>query len=218
MTLKQAVKFLQRNTKIILLAGLLGSLLGVSVHYLTPAKNIASGSLYITRNIALSPLQLAPDSFFSYEGYYAQQNAALYSATVTALLESTDLKAAVLRDAGLPVTERNLRQLSRAISVRKPSPQLISVSVLDVLPLGLTAEKSWDLLVLNIQQTHTRINLEGDSELAVVAVIEEPVVKSIYKNIYLNIIVGFVLGKILAVLFLSFASYISAPEPGTKRT
>lgn len=199
MELREIIKLLTKNKAEILLITLMGLIAG-TVIYMLPAKYVSSGAFYIKRSTDTN------STFFTYEGYYAQQTALSYANTVAALLESIDLRSKSMAELGISVDEFSLRKYQKLISVKKVGPQLISLSV-----KGKTYDEArnfWEALSNSLIQTTSEINSNGDPNLSISKINSEPVVKQEYKSLWLNLSVGFGLGLVSGLLFISLKEYL----------
>ncbi len=213
MTLKELSKFFAKNKIAILGTGVSFALVGVVIYFLLPPKYSATGTLFVTRKIeqpepgtTFSP-ESVEDGFFSYEGYYAQQNALSYTSTLIGLIESADIKSKVLDTLSISVSEANLRKLGRAVSAKKHAPQLVVVTVKG-LP-SASAEKIWTTLVDEVMLASQKLSEQGDPNLVVVAVSDHPIVKEGYRNVLVNIIIGFGFGVLVSTMYFAGKQYFS---------
>jgi capsular polysaccharide biosynthesis protein len=212
MTPKEIADFFRKNKFSILITGLLFALAALTLFYFIPVRYEAKGSLFITRKLDSLPQPrsdaLFQESAFTYEGYYAQQNASSYTATLIGLIESDDVKKLVLRDLGLDITDASLRKLRSAVKVKKIAPQLVEVTAKGW--RDADAEPTWHSLIENTIASSRNLSRLGDPNLVVVKVSDEPLVKETYRSLPLNIIVGFGFGTIFATLILSVKEYLKA--------
>jgi capsular polysaccharide biosynthesis protein len=199
MTLKDIIKFLQKEKAPILITGLVFAVVGVLAYFVVPQKYEATGTLFVARKIDEGP------DFFTYEGYYASQSAQSYTPTVIGLLKSDAVKGEVLKDLSVMIDARALRELGRVIDAKKQAPQLIQVTVKNM--GSVSPEVVWNSLVENTVTTSQALSSKSDPSLVVIRVNEEPIVRESFSSLYLNAAVGFLLGVIGAGLFLSAKEY-----------
>lgn len=197
MTQKELVKFFRENAQKIVAAGVLFALAGVVSFYVVPVKYLATGTLFVSRE-TVSPELVLP-SEFTYEGYYAQQNAANFTATLIGLVESEDVQSAVLTKLNKEVTAKSLFSFKRRVQVKKQAPQLVSVQV-----KGDTRESAasvWKVLVGEVSSVSQQVTSQDDNQISLILVSEEPVVREQYRNIMINAVIGFGLGLSLSTFF-----------------
>ncbi len=199
MELREIIKKIKRNRKIVVTSILGGILLGILIYNL-PSRYSSSGSLYVKRSIEPS------EKFFTYEGYYAQQSAQSYTNSFMALVESQDIRKKTLESIGTPITDKNLRKLDRIIKVKKTGPQVISVKVTD--SNYDYSEKVWMALTKSVIDTSKELNEGGDKNISVSTVSETPLVEETYKSPYIFSLAGMVIGLSIGCLFICVKEYI----------
>lgn len=124
MELKLFLKLIKKYSKIIIVAGILiGLLSAVFVSQLEPTY-VATHSVYVEK------VPEKPDSGdFTYDGYYAQQAAELYTDTVVGLFESPAVSARALEIAQKNNTAEDVKKFQKKVFVEKVAPRLIEVKV-----------------------------------------------------------------------------------------
>ncbi|MBW6441327.1 hypothetical protein K0B04_00235 [Patescibacteria group bacterium] len=198
MELKEIFKKINRYRITLILFAVLGLVAGV-IFYVLPTNYYSSGSFFVKRKIDPS------NDFFAYEGYYAQQSALSYTNSLTALAESPDVKKELLENMGEEVNNQNIRKINNAVKVKKTGPQMILITV-----KGKDYEISrdiWKKLANTLVQKSTEINKNGDENLSVSLVSQEPLVKEGYKNIYIFTLAGILLATSLGILVISVKEY-----------
>ena len=198
MELKELIKAIYANKKLLVIFTLLGLFTGVATFYL-PAKFISTGTLFITRAVEKT------DRYFTYEGYYSQQTAVAYTNTAVALLESIDVKTQALEKAGIEPNGYNLKKYSKLVDIKKNGPQLITLTVKDN-----SYEKSqslWNSMADSFIKYSDEANFNTDPNLKILKISPEPVVKPEYKSIYFYSVCGLLGGFIFGVLLITFKKY-----------
>lgn len=205
MEIKEIIKLVKTKTKIIFLVSLLFTVFGVGMYYGIPPKQTATGSFFIKRTVE----EPSPE-FFSYEGYYAQQAALSYSNTLSALFESVDIRSKALKSLDIPVNDKTLRKYGRQIKVKNVGPQVVTLTIKG----DNTAQvvNFWAALSNSVLETTKALNQEGDKSITVTPLISEPIVQMTFSNVYANAIAGALFGFLVAVVSLSFASYLREGE------
>jgi capsular polysaccharide biosynthesis protein len=201
MEIKEISKKLAKYKRVILLSVLAGLLIGIAYNFF-PQKYSAQGSLYIKRTVENNP-----NTYFTYEGYYSQQVAIAYTNTIVALAESTDIRSKALTSLKIPVTEKNLRYYARSISVKKAGSQIITITVKG--NDQESADKLWNSYANVLINTSDEINKNGDPNLSVSKISEQPVVKEPYRSIWVFGLAGAVLFGIVAIFILSVKEYFT---------
>jgi capsular polysaccharide biosynthesis protein len=192
------MKQIKKNKSVLAVCVILGFIAGLLVFSL-PNKYVAEGTLFIKRTAETS------NSFFTYEGYYSQQAAAAYTNTVSGLLESVDLQSSALIKLGIPVNEDTTRRYAHYISVKKSSPQLITVTVKQNSPDS--AKQLWTALVDELLSTNGQINQNGDTKLSISEISTQPVVNQTFKSIWLDAVAGILFGAVLGLAVISLKDY-----------
>lgn len=200
MELKEILKKLNKRKKEIIILTLCGGIFGIAATFI-PGKYRAEGYYFIGR-VADKP----SSEFFTYEGYYAQQTAQSYTNTAIAVLESENIKSAVLEDLKLPVTDSNIRKLSRSYKVYKRGPQVVSLVAADY-----NNEKTlriYSSISERFLEAGEKIINESDENIKVLPLSEEPVVKREQRPLPNYLAGGLLIGLALALLKFSFKEYI----------
>ena len=198
MDYKKLGKHIKQNVHLhigILLACILA---GILAYYL-PEKYIATGTLLVQR---------APETatdYFTYEGFYSQQTAQLFTNTVVGLLESVDIRAKAMENIGIPVNEVSLKRTGKYIKVNKTGPQLIALTVKGNTPTA--AENMWNALSSEILSKISQLNSSGDSNLKIVQVYQTPLLSKQYKSMAINIMAGVLFAGAISLLYVSFKYY-----------
>ncbi|GIW69384.1 MAG: hypothetical protein KatS3mg101_0131 [Patescibacteria group bacterium] len=200
MELREILKKLNTRKKELLILTVSGGILGIIATFI-PGKYVAEGYYFIGR-VADKP----SNEFFTYEGYYAQQTAQSYTNTAIALLESENIKSAVLGDLKLAVTDNNLRKLSRTYKVYKKGPQVVSLAVADY--NNEKTLKIYDSLSKRFLEAGEKITNASDENIKVLPISEEPVVKRDQRPLPNYLFSGLLIGLAFSLLKFSFKEYI----------
>lgn len=141
-------------------------LVGAGISFVLPNQYTAKGLLIITRKADESSKE-----FFTYEGSYAQQNAAAYTATFLSILQSpNNLMSA---DSSLGVNK-----LSRLVKAKKEGAQTVSLSVKGNTPKQ--ALELWNKISESAMQTHNQLKAGADPLINVDKTPNSPVVLKTY--------------------------------------
>lgn len=199
MEIIQVYLHIKRNFKGILLSGIVFALFGLFVYKVTPRTFKATGTFFIGREVE-------DKQEFTYEGYYAQQNALNYSKNVVALLKSKDIRSKALKLLDVPVNSNNLRRVSRMIQIKSEGTQLVTLSAKGETPQQ--AENLWGAMANELTQSADSINKISDPKIKIISVVTKPVVEESYSNKYLNISIGFLVGILMGTFISAAFDYI----------
>jgi len=201
MELKQLINLITKNKLPILLSGLVAAVVGIFVFLLVPARYIATGSLFISRQIESNS-----DKYYSYDGYYGQQTAQTYTNTIQGLVDSSDAKSLALEKQGKQVDTETLRKLNKSLVIKKTNSQIITLTVTNF--SKDTAVSTWNSLTDATLELSTKLNATGDPLLHVAKVTENPIFSTEYKNVFVNMVLGYGLGSLLATLIIALKEYL----------
>ena len=183
MEIKKILKICKTNKKGLLFILIGGFIIG-TIYYYTPKNYYTVGSLYITRKI-----EQGSEEYFKYEGYYSQQAAISYTENIISTLESNDMYSATLSDMNMETTSVNLRELKRNVSVKKDSPQVITLTVKG--GSRFKTQEIWNTLIKNSITKLNDINKDfGDVNLSINKLEEAPVTTQSYYPLYICIGIG----------------------------
>jgi hypothetical protein len=141
-------------------------LTGVGLSAALPNRYTANGLLVVTRKADAPATEV-----FTYEGYYAQQSAEVYTTTFLAILQSPD-------NLALADTTSNPKRLARLIKAKRDGTHAISLAV-----KGQTAKDAvylWERVATAASQTHSKLTTPSDPLLAVTKTPGSPVVLATY--------------------------------------
>jgi capsular polysaccharide biosynthesis protein len=195
---------LKKNLRIIVLSTLAFSLLGAALFYMLPKQYVATGLLYVQRRTESNK-----ENVFTYEGFYGQQTAQTHTNTVIGYLESTNLHKRVLDNFQIPVTEKNLTNLSRKIKITKNAPQLINLTIKT--PSEQESRDIWNFITDETVRTAQSLNSEGDPNLTV-SPVSEPILKEQYRRLWINLLLGAGLGFLSASVLSVLSAYFKEGE------
>jgi len=141
-------------------------LAGAAVSAVLPNQYTAEGLLVVTRK-ADEPSK----EFFTYEGNYAEQNAAAYTTTFLSILQSPgNIKS---MDA-----KSDIKKLSQLVKAKKEGSQTISLSV-----KGNSPEQAWyfwNKVSDSAIQTHSQLKENADPLISVTKTPNSPVILKTY--------------------------------------
>ncbi len=198
MEIRDILKKLRKHKRLIVLFVIIGFFFGCILNFVPPTYT-SSGSLYIKRSINQET------EYFTYEGYYGQQTALSYTNSVVALLESPDVKREVLKLMNLSTDERNIRKLSKMIRAKKIGPQVILVTVKS--KNYDTSKEVWDKTVNSLVEVASKVNRNGDKNLGISLVSEQPIVKESFRSLYLFGTAGSLMFFTFSLFYISLKEY-----------
>jgi len=204
MELKEIFEFFDEKKVKLAITFLVGGVLGVSAFFLIPDKFVAKGTFYISR----IPEERGKE--YTYSGYYGQQTAIIYSRTVRGILEDSSFQAKVLEQLEIPFTDKGLRKLKNKIRIKDGGPQLVAVEIKD--KSQDKAVEIWETVDKNLREVSSEINKDGDSNLYLRKVNENPIVQKSYKNVYVFGLVGALLAFGNVTAYLALKSYMEDSE------
>lgn len=141
-------------------------LAGAGISVILPNQYTAKGLLIITRK-ADAPAK----EVFTYEGYYAQQNVVVYTATFLSILQSPNN----LQSAENSV---DLKKLARLVKAKRDGTQTIVLSVKGQTPQD--AINLWEKVADSAIQAHNKLKASADPLLEVTKTPNSPVVLKTY--------------------------------------
>jgi capsular polysaccharide biosynthesis protein len=200
MEMRDFVKLIAKNIRLIFIATAFGALLGFFVYNL-PRKYIAQGTLFVSRSV-----QSNLNGFFGYEGYYGEQAANAYTNTAMALAESIDIRKKAMEKAGVEINDFNLFNFGRMIRVKKAGPQVLTLSI----KTGTysEAEKLWNAVAESVIEVNKDLNQNGDPYMTISKASSAPVVKQSYYYSWQFSLAGGFLLAVISVMYLAFRNYL----------
>lgn len=201
MELKELINNITAQRSKLFMFCVLGALAGVVAFYLIPQTYDAIGSFLVQRRV-----EETKSGYFSYEGYYAQQTSRDYANNLAILMESPDIKRKALEVLDLPITEKNLRNLERHLSVKKSDAAVVTLTATANSPKE--AEDTWNAVADSTLNLSMEINAKNDNLITVNEVSTTPVIKPSFKNVYLDFVIGAGIGFMVFVAGLYINSYL----------
>ena len=200
MELKELINIYTKEKNLIVGLMFIG-LIVATVVYMLPEKYVTDGSFIVTRNTQKS------GDFFTYEGYYAQQTAVGYANTVEPLMLSVDVMKKALETIGVAPTLTNLRKLEKDTRVSREGAQLINLRVKDNNPE--ISRQRWDAIAQSaIDLSKDSNSRNGDSELNIISISQEPITKQVYRSLYVYLATGLLVGLFFGIAKVSSDRYL----------
>lgn len=195
MELKTILELVSKRLGIIAGVSILAGLTGTGVVLVLPYQYTAQGLLVVTRK-ADTP----SDNVFTYEGYYAQQNAQAYTVTFLSIL----LSPSTLSNAGTGIGTKKLIQLIKA---KKNGGQAINFSVKGNSPQE--AHTLWVKIADSAIASHNALTPTADPLISVDPTLGSPVVVNSYPAWYKVLAAGFTCSVILASFLIILGRYLA---------
>ncbi len=202
MELKEIFDFYKKYFKLVLFLTLISTFIGIILFYVLPVKYKAVGSIFVSREI-----DALRRNEFTYEGFYAQQNASEYTKTLVGILESVEVRQKAIEKLGVPVTESNLRKVKRSLKIKKVAPQVVSLEVKK--NTSEEAEALWNYISEETLYASKFINERGDSGISLIVLENSPVVHEVFKELWFYSFIGFAFGVFGSTFYAAFKEYLS---------
>lgn len=170
------------------------ALLGAGISVILPNQHTAKGLLIITRRADESS-----KTVFTYEGYYAQQNAGTYTSTFLAILQSPNNLA--FGEPGI-----DPKHIEKLVSAKKEGTQAISLNIKGNTPEN--AKKLWEKVANSAIETHDKLKVSADSFVSVVKTPNSPVVVKTYPEWTTIFGAGFAFSLILLTSMIILTKYL----------
>ena len=191
MELKQYLKIIRRNKKIIIAVAVLTALFSFIFSAVQPAKYETSLSLLIGKN----KTQETDD--FKYDGYYALQAGEIMADSAEQWLKSPEVVNAVYQKAGISPDFRNIKSYAKKFTAKKMSPQYVEVKFNT--STRREAEKISLAIVEVINDKVEMLEKNSEREISFSISGGNPVIAEDNPNIFLNLFIGFISGLALGV-------------------
>ena len=191
MELKQYLKIIKENAKLILIITLLTVLFSFVFSAIKPTKYDASLSLLI------SPNKTQETDDFKYNGYYALQAGEIIADSTEQWIKSPEFVSAVYQKAQLDPNFRNIKGYAKKFKADKMSSQYVEVKF--ETDTKEEAEKI-SQAITKVLNNKTEILAENSQEeLSFVIVGSQPIILESRPNIVFNMIIGLIAGLFLGI-------------------
>lgn len=196
--LSQLAKILKDNLKLILIATLVGGLVGLSVSLWLGTRYEATNTLYVKREA-----EKPSANYYNYDGFYSQQTSKEYTDTVLGLLKTIE----PYREAAEKLNNTiDPKELFGSTKARKTSPQVVSLSI--VRQSESEARKALTTLIEGLVEKVKVLNQNGDGKLFVEPIRAEPFVSVLKPSLTTNSALGLLSGLLTALVFLALKNYL----------
>ena len=200
MELKEYIKIIKNNLKLIFVTALITSFSAFLFSSLQPVKYETSLSLFLSKDKS----QMTDD--FKYDGYYALETSGIIADSIVQWIKSPELVDSVYQKAQIDGNFKNLKSYTKKITAKKMSPQYIEVKF----ETNNTdqANKISVAIIDEINSKIQKIQEDSEGEIAFLISNENPITIKKEQNIFLNLIIGLISGMILGIFFVFFKRYL----------
>lgn len=194
--LNQVLKILTKHLRLIVVLTLLGGFLGFGYTYIGGEKYEALSTIYIKRAADQNA-----NSYYSYDGYYAQQVSKEYTDTVLGLLKTID----PYREAASRISNYSPSEIFGLTKAKKVSSQVIELRVRN--KDEFEAKKVLTALVDGLTAKISELNQTGDRKISIESVSSQPLTQLNKNQTLINVSIGFLSGLVIALFSLSLSYY-----------
>lgn len=199
MELKEYLKLIRKNLKLILIVGVVAALSAFLFSNFQPVKYETSLSLLISKN----KTQETDD--FKYDGYYALQAGEMLADTVTEWLKSPTMVNAIYQEASVPGNFGSVKSYAKKFTAKKMSSQHIEVKFDS--EAKESAEKISSAIIRIINDKIKALEENSEEEISFSASGENPVIVEKKPDALFNLVIGFISGLILGIFIVFGKEY-----------
>ncbi|OGY28316.1 MAG: hypothetical protein A3J50_02120 [Candidatus Woykebacteria bacterium RIFCSPHIGHO2_02_FULL_43_16b] len=194
--LNEITKILGRHLKFILVMVVLGGFVGFTYSYVGGQKYESFTTIYVKRTADQNST-----SYYSYDGYYAQQVGKEYTDTVLGLLKTID----PYNEAAKRLGTYSPRALFSQSKAKKISSQVIELRIRS--QSETEAKALMSALVAGLTTKVGELNRTGDSKISIEPVTNEPFTELNKTQALLNAGIGFLSGLVVSLVSLAIFVY-----------
>lgn len=191
MELKEYLKIIKKNLKLILAIGAIAGLSAFLFSSLQPVKYEISLSILISKN----KTQETDD--FKYDGYYALQASEMLADAIVEWTKSPAMVNAIYQEASVAGNFGSVKSYSKKFTAKKMSSQHIEIKFNS--DTKESAEKISAAAVKVISNKIMDLEKSSEEEIAFSANGESPIIMEKKPDASLNLIIGFISGLVLGV-------------------
>ena len=191
MELKQYLKIIGQNKKMIIAIAVLTGLFTFIFSAIQPLKYETSLSLLISKN------KTQETSDFKYDGYYALQASEIMADSVEQWLKSPEVVGAIYQKAQINPDFRNIKSYTKKFTPRKMSSQYVEVKFNT--STKKEAEKISRAIVKVINGKAEALEKNSGEEVSFSISGTNPVIAEDNPDIFLNLFIGFISGLALGI-------------------
>ena len=201
MELKQYLKIIKQNAKLVLIIAVLTALFSFVFSVIQPVKYETSLSLLISKN----KTQQTDD--FKYDGYYALQASEIIADSIQQWVKSPEIVSAVYQKARIDSDFKNIKGYTKKFTAKKMSSQYVEVKF-----SAITKEDAEKISRAVVEVINNKVEaLEKNSEGEVAFFIEsgKPIIIESKPNLLFNLFIGFISGLVLGIFTVFGKEYFS---------
>ena len=202
MELKEYLKIIKKNSKLILIIGIIAGVSAFVFSAIQPIKYETSLSLSIIKD----KTQVTDD--FKYDGYYALQSSEIIADSIEQWLKSPEIVNAIYQKAEVEQDFKNIKSYTKKITAHKMSPQFVEVKF-----KGNSREEVEKVSTAIAEVVNAKIKkLKEASEQEISFSINSgnPVIVENKPDAVLNLIIGLISGLFVGVFFVFGRRYFSS--------
>jgi capsular polysaccharide biosynthesis protein len=199
MELKEYIKTIKKNFKLILVIGVIACLSAFLFSIFSPVKYEISLSLLISKN----KTQNTDD--FKYDGYYAFQASEMLSDTIVEWAKSPAVVNAIYQEASVVGNFGNIKSYTKKFTAKKMSSQHIEIKFNSDAKENAEKISAATVKIINSKVLDLRKNSEDEISFSVSG--ENPVIVEEKPNSFLNMFIGFISGLILGIFIVFGKEY-----------
>ena len=199
MELKEYIKIIKKNSKLILAVAVIVGLTAFLFSVLQPVKYEASLSLFMNKD----KTQETDD--FKYDGYYALQAGEIIVGSVVERLKSPETVDTIYQEAGVKHNFKNLRSYAKKFTAKKMSAQYVEVKFKT--NSREDAEKISAAIVKITESKIKTLKESSEQELSFSIESGKPIIIESKPNAFLNLIIGLISGFVLGIFVVFGREY-----------
>ena len=201
MELKEYLKIIKKNSKLILTISIITAVSAFVFSATQPAKYETSLSLSVMKD----KTQTTDD--FKYDGYYALQASEIIAASIEQWLESPEVVNAIYQKAEINQDFKNIKSYTKRFTARKMSTQYVEVKFES--KTRKEAEKISVAVVEIINAKAEKLKKSSEQEVSFSVSSGNPVIVENKPDAILNLIIGLISGLALGVFVVFLKRYFS---------
>ena len=201
MELKEYLKIIRKNSKLIIIISIITAVSAFAFSIAQPIKYEASLSLTIIKD----KTQITDD--FKYDGYYALQTSEIMADSIEQWLKSPETVNAIYKEAQVDLDFKNIKSYTKKFIVKKMSPQYVEVKF-----KSSTTEEAKKISTATIEIINAKVEKLkefSEQEISFLVSSENPVIVENRPDAILNLIIGLISGMALGVFIVFLRRYFS---------
>ncbi len=191
MELKEYIKIIKKNSKLILAVAVVTGLSAFLFSVAQPIKYEVSLSLFIDKN------RTQETDDFKYDGYYALQTGEIIAGSVVEWLKSPETVNAIYQEAGVEHNFKNLGSYAKKFTAKKMSAQYVEVKFKT--NSREDAEKISAAIIKTVKSKMKNLEEKSGQEVSFSIESEKPVIIESKPDALLNLIIGLISGFALGI-------------------